>query len=400
MAFDTSVIADDLYSAIPNSASGTYKIRCVTDGHTVTKTGGTFSVNPAVCAPEITAAAYKDIKASVVSLTGNNQDIVQNHSQVQYTATGLTAKKSASIVSCSVLVNGQTVNLTVSGTSASGGNAVINSGSDVSAVFTVTDSRGLTGTKTITVNMLAWSVPSAIITLQRQDNYSTNTDLTVDALFASINGNNQIAITYAATKSGDLSPSVSGSLQDNVTATIALDNGYAWSVKITLTDSLGGTTNYTKSVAKVIPIVFVDELRESVGINQFPAHDGTLEIAGNLYINSKLVKAWVIDSGTTDGWYWKKYSDGTWEAWCEKSYTPSSSTAAGNMWYSDTKYADLPFATTNAVSHGMTNYAYVYTLQHGYDSVNNRISFRLCRTAGAVSTTNSMVVRLWANGTY
>lgn len=399
-SFNTSTIADALYNTIPSATSGTYKIRCTTDGHTVTKTGGTYSVNTSVCSPEITAAAYADIYATTLALTGDDQDIVQNKSKVQYSATGLTAKKGASIVSCSVAVNGATIALTVSGTSASGGNAVINSGTNVSAVFTVTDSRGLTGTKTVTVHMLAYSNPTAIVTLQRQNNSDALTDLTVDALYASINGNNQITITYAATKAGDLSPSITGSLSDNVTSTLNLDIGYAWTVAISLTDSLGGTGSYSASVAKVIPIAYFDIERSSVGINAIPNHDGTLEIAGDLYINSKLVKAWVVDAGTTDDWHWKKYSDGTWDAWCQKDYTPSSSTAAGNMWYSDTKYANLPFATTNAVSHGMTNNSFIYTLQHGYDSVNNRISFRLCRTAGVVPTTGAITVRLWANGTF
>ena len=397
--FDTSSIADTLYATIPNATSGTYKVRCVTDGHTINKTGGSYSVNPSVCAPEITAVAYADINATTIALTGDDQDIVQSRSQVEYTATGLTAKKSASIVSCSVLVNGATVNLTVSGTSATGGNAVINSGTDVTAVFTVTDSRGLTGTKSVTVQMLPWAIPSAIITAQRQNNSEATTELTCDAMFSDINGNNTITISYEATKAGDLTPTYTGSLQDNVMITLNLDIGYAWSIKITLTDALGGTKTYTVSVAKVIPIVYVDRLRESVGVNQLPNHDGTLEINGDVYINSKLVKAWVVDAGTTDGWHWKKYSDGTWDAWISKSYTPASSTQGGNMWYSDTKYCDLPFATTDAVSHGMTNYAYCYTLMHGYDNLNNRISFRICRTAGAVST-SSMVVRLWANGTY
>ena len=139
--------------------------------------------------------------------------------------------------------------------------------------------------------------------------------------------------------------------------------------------------------------ISIDEPNEILGV------DGTLEINGDVYINSKLVKAWVVDSGTTDGWHWKKYTDGTWEAWTMKSYTPASSTQGGNMWYSDTKYCDLPFATTDAISHGMTNYSFCYTLMHGYDNQNNRISFRICRNAGAVPT-SSMSVRLWANGTY
>ena len=333
--FDTSSIADTLYATIPNAVSGTYKVRCVTDGHTINKTGGTYSVNPAVCAPEITAVAYADINATTIALTGDDQDIVQSHSQVEYTATGLTAKKSASLVSCSVLVNGATVNLTVSGTSATGGNAVINSGTDVTAVFTVTDSRGLTGTKSVTVKMLPWAIPSAIITAQRQNNSEATTELTCDAMFSDINGNNTITISYEATKAGDLTPTYTGSLQDNVMITLNLDIGYAWSIKITLTDALGGTKTYTVSVAKVIPIVYVDRLRESVGINQLPNHDGTLEINGDVYINSKLVDAWVVDSGTSNYWRYKKYSDGTFEAWRSRTGVSMTCSTAGQLsgWY-------------------------------------------------------------------
>lgn len=55
--------------------------------------------------------------------------------------------------------------------------------------------------------------------------------------------------------------------------------------------------------------ISIDEPNEILGV------DGTLEINGNLYINSKLVKAWVVDAGTSNSWHYRKYSDGTFEAW-------------------------------------------------------------------------------------
>ena len=147
-------------------------------------------------------------------------------------------------------------------------------------MFTVTDTRGLTGKKPMTINMLDWSAPSAIITLQRQSNFYTETDLTVDADFASINGNNQITITYQATKKGDSSPSVSGSVQDNVTSTINLDNEYQWTVVVTLVDSLGGTMSYTLQVSRGMPIIYFDRLKSSVGVNCFPQKEKSLEVNG------------------------------------------------------------------------------------------------------------------------
>lgn len=396
--FNTSSIADTLYATIPNATSGTYKVSCITDGHTINKTGGTYSVNTAVCSPEITAVAYADIYATTLALTGNDQDIVQNKSKVQYSATGLTAKKSASIASCSVLVNGQTVNLTVSGTSASGGNAVINSGTNITAVFTVIDSRGLTGTKSVTVQMLPWAIPTAIITAQRQDNSEATTELTCDAMYADINGNNTITINYEATKDGDLTPTYTGSLQDNVMITLNLDIGYAWSIKITLTDALGGTKTYMVMVAKVIPIAYFDTKRSSVGINAIPNHDGTLEIGGDVYINSKLLKVWVVETGTEDGWTYKKYSDKTFEAWTNRNLSVTSSTSGGNIWYSNVITVDFPFGIVNAAVSGTFNTEMVWLANTSLGA--KSLSFRIGKGLGALNTSMNYKAKIIVIGTY
>ena len=273
-------VVNALYNSIPNAQSGTYKVKVTYGSSIVTKTGGTYSINANICTPSIGSVSYQDRNQTTIALTGNNQDIVRNHSTLSYSASGLTAKNGASVRSCSVTVNGATIPLTVSGSSASGTGGVIDSGMSLDAVFTVTDSRGLTGTKKITVNMLDWSVPSAIITLQRQDNFYTATDLTVDAQIAYINGNNRVTITYQATKEGDSSPSVSGSLQDNVTSVIQLDNNYAWTVVVTLVDSLGGTTSYSVYISRGMPIIYFDRLKSSVGINCFPQDEQSLEVDG------------------------------------------------------------------------------------------------------------------------
>ena len=278
--FTESAVVNALYNSIPNAQSGTYKVKVTYGTNISTKTGGTYSVNANVCSPSIGSADYEDTNATTVALTGNNKDIVQNKSTLSYSASGLTAKNGASVASCSVTVNGQTIALTVSGSNASGTGGVIDSGMNVEAVFTVTDSRGLKGIYTKTINMLDWSVPSAIITLQRQDNFYTETNLKADADYASINGNNQITITYQATKEGDSSPSVSGTLTDNVTSVVSLDNNYAWTVVVTLVDSLGGTTSYSLWISRGMPIIYFDRLKSSVGINCFPQKEKSLEVNG------------------------------------------------------------------------------------------------------------------------
>jgi hypothetical protein len=276
--YNGTVVVDRLYASIPNAKSGQYKVKVTYGSQITTKNGGTYTINQNVCLPSIGGGSYQDTDSSVVAITGNNQDIVRNQSIVRYTASGLTAQKSATVASCKVVVNGNTYNLTVSGTNAVGGNAKINSGTDVEAVFTVTDSRGLTASKTITVHMLDWHVPSAIIMVQRQNNFYSETDINVDAEYPSINGNNQVTITYEAIRDG--ARRVSGSLQDGVTSVVVLDNNYAWTIAITLVDRFGGRTTYQVGISRGMPIIYFDRLKSSVGVNCFPKNEESLEVNG------------------------------------------------------------------------------------------------------------------------
>lgn len=278
--FNDSSSVNALYSSIPSAKSGSYKVKVVYGTNIDIKTGRTYRVNENVCAPAIGSVSYSDTNSTIIALTGNNQDIVQNKSLVAYSASGLSAKKSASIVSCTVSINGTSHNLTVSGTGATGGSWAVDSASSIPAIFTVTDSRGLSVQKSVTLNMLKYAEPTAIITLQRHENIDSATDLKADAEYSSINGNNQITIAYSATKEGDVAPSVSGTLQDNVTSVIMLDNAYSWTIDVTLSDSLGGSASISATVSKGMPLVFFDRLKSSVGINCFPANNNSLEING------------------------------------------------------------------------------------------------------------------------
>ena len=278
--YNNATVQGRMYVSIPNAKSGTYQVKVTYGGQTQTRTGGTYTVNANVCKPSVGGGSYKDVNSTTVAITGNDQLIVQNKSQVQYTATGLVANNSASIASCKVTVNGNTYNLTVSGNTATGGSAVINSGSDVTATLTVTDSRGITASINITVTMLELSQPSAVIALERQSNYYSETNILVNAKYSSVNGTNTISIAYSCTKDGASSATVSGTLTDGVQSTITLDNTAGWAVKVTLTDRFGLVTSYNLYVSRGMPIAFFDRLNNSVGINCFPKDEDSLEVNG------------------------------------------------------------------------------------------------------------------------
>ena len=279
-----------LYSSIPNEKSGTYKVRVTYGSNVSTKTGGTYTATAALCTPTIGALSYADTNATAQAIIQNTQQIVQNVGTPQYSATGLAAKNSATLSSAVINVNGQDITLTLSGDSATGGNAVINSGTNVTATLTLTDSRGFTSTKTVTVTMLEWTRPTAIITAERENNFYSDTEINCDADYSSLSGKNSITIRYTAAaqpQTGQTTPAtVSGTLQDNVPVTISLDNNFAWNLSITVTDAFGGTNTYTAVIARGIPIVFFDTKRRSVGINRFPANDQYLEIDGGLIVTS------------------------------------------------------------------------------------------------------------------
>lgn len=271
---------DNLYKSIPNKQSGTYKMRIVYGSFIKDTNGGTYTVNTNDCLPGIGTVSYQDVNNTSVAITKNNQDIVRNQSVVRYSANGLSAQKYAGLSSCSVMVNGNSYSLTLNGSSAAGGNATINSGSDVTATFTVTDSRGISASKTINVKMLDWTPPSAIITLNRQDNYYSDTDIMVDADYPSINGSNRINITYQAKKVTQSAYSISGTLESGITSTFTANNNFEWNVVVTLVDSFGGEATYNLWLSRGIPIIYFDRLKSSVGVNCFPQNEKSLEVGG------------------------------------------------------------------------------------------------------------------------
>ena len=233
-------------------------------------------------APTISGVSYADTNNNTLSITGNAQQIIQGKSVVTFTLGSLAALKSSTLRQVDITINAVKVTTGLSGVSIS--NKVINFGyvnssSNLSANITLTDSRGNTTTTSINITMLAWSLPTAIITCARRNNYYSETDLTVNASYASLSGKNTITIQYQTKETEGGSWSALSTLQDNVTTTINLDNTKAWEIKVIVTDKLGSTT-YNLSIDRGIPIVYFDRSKKSVGFNCFPLNDNSVESEG------------------------------------------------------------------------------------------------------------------------
>lgn len=292
-------VIEALYDSIPNAQNGSYSVRVTYGSHVSIKSGGRYSVNSNICAPDIDTATYIDTNNATIAITGDNQKLIRNKSLPRYTATGLAGKKGASIESVNVTVNGTTVPLVISGTSAQATGAALDSATDLEAMFIVIDTRGLETRKKVTLTMLDWFAPLASVSVKRQGNTKSDTNIYAKAVYAPISGNNSVTITYACSKDGDSTPSVTGTLTDGVVSAVTLDNTYAWSIYITLTDLLGGSTTYTETIAKGTPLIFFDSVKESVGVNCFPDNSNSVEIVGELVVNGKKL---VFNSNNTVTW--------------------------------------------------------------------------------------------------
>ncbi len=246
--------------------------------------------------PTIGALTYADTNSETTAITSNNQLIIQNKSRLTFTATNFTALKSASLASYTISIGGITQTASLSGSSVASITAnfgTVNLSSNTTATITLTDSRGNKATKTVNVTFLAWSAPTALISLVRKSGYYSDTDLTVNAEYASLNNLNAITIQYRY-KLADVSAwGAWTTIANDTTTTISLDNQSQWSVQVSVIDMLGSTV-YNLIVDRGVPIIFFDRVKNSVSINCFPEDNESLEVNGlrlddKIYIGSQQI---------------------------------------------------------------------------------------------------------------
>ena len=264
--FDTE-FESVLLALIKDRMTGSWYCTVEYGDHTTTSATKTFSA--AGYNPTVNVVRYADTNAAAQAIIQDNQKILQNISDPLITATG-SGLFGATLASGSIEILGVTKQMVkTSDTTVAGVGGTINSATDVTAKVTVTDSRGNSSSQTITITMAEYTLPSAIISLARRNNYYSDTDITVDANVMDFPGNTP-TITAQWKEEGAASWEGSATIQDNVQATLNLNNEKAWTVQVTVTDSFGGTTTYNLYVGIGLPILYIDRMLRAVGINCFP----------------------------------------------------------------------------------------------------------------------------------
>ena len=267
-----------LYETIPNARSGTYKVKVVYgDSAITTDNGNTFSIKGTEV-PSLGSVSYADNRDASVNVTKDNQLIIQNQSNVLVSYTEATAKNSAKIENYTFTLNETTKTSTSPGGTVDFGR--VNSSSDLVLTMTATDSRGLSATTSIPVSVVAYQPPSAVVTLERKNNYEDETYLTVDATVTDINGNNAYTITYGYKAQKDSSFGGFNIIKDKEVNTLQLDKNEAYTFRVALADSLyeGVWVNEYPLGKGVFPL-FINTEKNQVGINDFPQDGEALRVA-------------------------------------------------------------------------------------------------------------------------
>ena len=268
-----------LRAATPNSNSLSVRfyVKTVIGGNTnysiLTKTMTIVNGNPTFNNP-----TYSDTNSTTVAITQNNQYIIQGKSTLQVQVTNASALKYATLRTATVTLNGTTY----SGNFGNNNYVTFNIGTvdiaqNETATVVVTDSRGNKTTKNLTIQFLSWALPYANVELYRVSNYYTQTNLTVNATYSSLNNKNSITIKYQICKTTDETWTSLTTIQNGVQTQFNADNNYSWYVKIIIKDKIG-TTTYITSLNRGTPIIFFDNIKNSTGINCFPTYVGSLEI--------------------------------------------------------------------------------------------------------------------------
>ena len=280
ISLDTDIIASSLYAQMPNSNSMTGEIAVTTySGDTVIGTSSCAIIAHVVNSNPTFDVAYEDSNSNTVAITENNQYIIRNNSTLKISVSNAQALNSATLKSITAVVNGNAYTGTLNGSTGTINVGVVNISSDAKVTVKIVDSRGNEGIREITVLVYDWTLPSAIIKLNRKSNYYSESILNVNANYASIGGKNEVTIKYRTKKVANSTYSTYTAIQNNSDANFTADNEYEWNVQVNVADKLGSTT-YNLLLPRGIPIAYVDTKKNSFGVNCFPKNEKSLEING------------------------------------------------------------------------------------------------------------------------
>lgn len=284
--------ASTLYALIPSTTKGTLTVLVKTYydntkiGSDATKTL-TLSV-PSSVVPSLTSVSVSEGNATVTSLIGA---YTQSKSKIKATINGAKAGSGSSISAYSITVKDSAGKTLSTINASSGTSGTITSSGTITITGKVTDKRGRTASKSVTVTMLAYTAPTisgVSVTRSTDTTALVKGTLSAKSLIVSSTEKNSIKYKIGYKKIADTSytyvTGTSASLSLALSKTISgLDATSSYDVIVYGGDVFGYTSTYvpiTISTAKV-PFDF-DVKNGKLGIGKINER-GSLDVKGHSY---------------------------------------------------------------------------------------------------------------------
>lgn len=282
-------------------------------GSTSSKTA-TVSTSATNSSPTMGTFTFKDSKSATVTITGNDQYLIQGQSTLEVTPSAATAKNNATIVQYAATCNGVTVTNTTGAALTVG--AVAKSGS-VTVTVTATDSRGYTVSQSKTVTVIAYAIPKvSSISLRRTNDIEAEMQLTFSGSISpiTISSTQKNALLYVRYRYKKTSASSYGSyvnILSSVTASgssfsfknlslVDLDSGSSYDFHLQIRDKLNGSGSLDLYyvVPQGTPLVALR--KQKVGINT-PSPEAALHVVGDAKISGDASVGGTLTATTLSG---------------------------------------------------------------------------------------------------
>jgi hypothetical protein len=305
-----------LANQIPNNVSGSGYIYC--DTYSGSTKIGTKSVKftatvPSSVKPTFTTVTHSEYVSNVNTVVGK---YVQGLSRLSLAITGAAGAYSSTIKSYAITFNGATTNTK---TQTSG---IIKSSGNLTITGKVTDSRGRTASKNVTVNVLPYTAPKITgFSLQR-----CNADGTPDVMgeYVKVTRTGSVSSLVNGTEKNTLTYRIKSKARSDSTWTTKKEQTIS-GISLTGNDIIGGclaTTSYD------FRLEITDKFKTSVAINTLPTAEvpmswsktgvgvgkiweqGALDVGGDVYINNALA-GYIVESGSNSNGDYAKFSNGT-----------------------------------------------------------------------------------------
>ena len=244
---------------------------------TLTISGDNYPTIPENC------ITYRDSNSNTVSITGNNQYIIQGMSNLIVDLNNTaTAKGGATIASYAIECSGKRLSSSNNQPQSFDFGVVNLTGEDYIYV-TATDSRQLSTTISFPIHGLGYKKPTLEAIAEREGGYEDNTVLSASGTYSTLKVNgviknniSEFSFRYKAVNEtvwSDFIPIVKTLVGTSVRGrtVIILDNTNAYDIEVKLVDSIGGSDTQRLNVAKGVPLLFMDTVKKSIGIGDFPA---------------------------------------------------------------------------------------------------------------------------------